>query len=84
MNGPIRRVQFLNFLEVAVPGNKDHPVTFRRGGDPEVVLGKGPPFLLQILLYPPVLPACTRHGFFAQIQDGEIRGIRWRISETLH
>ena len=49
MNGPICGVQILNFLEVAVTGDKDHLVTFRRGGDPDVVLGKGPPLLLQVL-----------------------------------
>jgi len=49
MNGPIRSGQILHFVEVAISGNKDHPMTFRRGGDPDVILGKGPPFLLQVL-----------------------------------
>ena len=54
MSGPIHRDQFLNFLEVAISGDKDHPVTSRSGGDPDVILGKGSPFFLQVLLQPPV------------------------------
>ena len=56
MSGPIRSVQILNFVEAAVSRHKNHPVTFRYGGDPDVVFGKGPPFLLQVLFEFPVLP----------------------------
>jgi hypothetical protein len=48
LNEPIHSVQIFNLLEVAVSGYKDHPVTFRRCSDPDVVLGEGPPFFLQI------------------------------------
>ena len=56
VNGPILGAQILNFEEVAIPGHKDHPVAFRRGGDPDVILGKGPPFLLQGVFESPVFP----------------------------
>ena len=56
MNEPIHGVQIFNLLEVAVSGYKDHPVTFRRCSDPDVVLGEGPPFFLQILFQSPVFP----------------------------
>ena len=62
MNGPICSVQILNCMEVAVSGHKDHPVTFRRGGDPDVVLGKRPPFLLQVLFESPVFPCNIEIG----------------------
>lgn len=62
MNGPIRSGQILNFAEVAVSGHKDHSVTFRRGGDPDVVLGKEPPFLLQVLFKSPVFPGNIEIG----------------------
>ena len=50
LNGPIRSLQTLDFAEVPVSGNEDHPMTFRRGGNPDVVFGKRPPLLLQALL----------------------------------
>jgi hypothetical protein len=55
LDGPICGRQILNFVKVPVSGNEDHPVTFRRGGNPEVVLGKRPPLLLQALLQTSVL-----------------------------
>jgi hypothetical protein len=43
LNRPIRGRQILNFVEVPVSGDEDHAVTFRRGGNPEVVFGKWAP-----------------------------------------
>jgi len=50
MKGPIRSVQILNCLEVAVPRNQDHSVTFRRRGNPDIVFRQRPAPLLQVLL----------------------------------
>lgn len=55
LSSPIRRLQVLDFAEVPVPVNEDHPVTFRRGGDPNVVFGKRPSLLPQALLQTAVL-----------------------------
>lgn len=56
LNGPIRGLHVLNFEEVPVPGNQDHPVMFCRCGDPDIVLGKRPPLLLQAALQTSVFP----------------------------
>ena len=62
MNSPIGSGQILDFLEMAISGNKYHPVTFRRGGNPDVVLGKRPPFLLQVMSQFPVFACYTEVG----------------------
>ena len=68
-NGPIRCVQILNFLEVPISRNQDHPVAFRRGGNPDVVLGNRPPFLLQVLFESPVFRATSKSAEAIALPD---------------
>jgi hypothetical protein len=46
---PINGLQIVNFPEMAIPGNQNHPVMSGCGGDPNVVLRYRPPFFLQSL-----------------------------------
>jgi hypothetical protein len=55
LNRPIRSLQIFNFAEAPIPGNEDHPVAFRCGSNPNIVLGKRPPLLLQALFQTSVL-----------------------------
>ena len=44
-SAPVLDIQVFNLLEVAVAGYEDHTVTFRGGGDPDVVLRNRAPLL---------------------------------------
>ena len=75
-NAPVCGIQTFNFLEVAATGYQDHFVTFRRGGNPDVVLGKWPPLLLQALLQASV--------FTSNIEIARDNGSADRESLTYH
>jgi hypothetical protein len=75
-NAPVCGIQIFNFLEVAATGYQDHVVTFRRGGNPDVVLGKWPPLLLQALLQASV--------FTSNIEIARDNGSADRESLTYH
>lgn len=76
LSDPIRGHQILNFPEVPASGDEDHAVTFCRGGNPEIVLGKRPPLLLQALLQTSVFASNIEIAWPCSQTGGRISRLR--------